>query len=591
MARRPELSDKEMARWKDRLDAANRLWKRHGMTGDSVGVHMSPFRYIDMYRGDHWTTYGWAGIDADDLVTVNMVFSNTNQLMARLSKKNPDPVVTARRRTQENESKARIRQSILSYFMYELKMKRQVDLALRDALLGPFGIVRHGYTPPEEKYKNGKMLDTYAFARPDAPWIKRIPFWDFRCDPNADSFHPDGTAKWCAFRDLIPIENFRDNPSLVRRDDLRPTVSGERAKIAGLDNRSTQNADWDGLVEVWWVWDKVERKRFAISPGSEQEVSPVVDWPVMYEDLPYDILMFNEQMDTNIPVPYPASYEMQQYELNKTRTLMSQLVKGLRRLVMVNSDAFSDETREVILKGDLGLTEILECRGEIQNALGQVGLGGFPSDLLGYEATIKTDIREAIGLSNMDRAQRVNVETATEAGGIQQGSEVIAGRNEEAFEQFWSDILRHFNQSLDFTLQPGMLIPIIGEDDMRALQSADTEMVEDGSINLKDPSEIYGEYDVKIRARSTLPEDKDRDLAKMLQLKKIFENDPTVKVAEMNSMMLELAGFDSSRFVATPEEQQQIFSQLEDQGVLNAKPQGGGGGGIDANTLRLLERR
>jgi len=588
------LSEEELRRWKGRLESAHALWKKNGMTGDSAGQPISPFKYINAYRGNQWDLGGWAGIRTEDLITVNMVFANTNQLVARMSKRNPEPVVTARRMTIENQRKARIRQAILSYFIYELKIKRQVDRALYDALVGPWGMIRHGYTPPEEKYKagSGRMLDLYSFARPDAPWVKRIPFWDFRADPNADTFYPDGSARWCAFRDLIPIRNFRDTSSLIHRDDLRPTISGERMKIAEEDQPSgSRGEDFEGMVEVWWIWDKEERKRFALSPGSQREVSEVTDWPVQYEDLPYDILMFNEQMDSNIPIPYPAIYESQQMELNKTRTLMSQLVKHLRRLVVVNRNAFSDSDRDKVEQGDLGLFEILTCDGDLNNAITQIQLGGSPEILLGYDATIKTDIREILGLSNMDRGQRINVETATEAGGVQAGSEIIAGRNEERFEEFWSSLLRHFNQALDFTLQPGMVIPIVGKDDAQALQQMQDPIT--GSIELRDPSEIYGEFDVKVRARSTLPEDKDRDLAKFMQLKQMFANDPTVKIAEMNSQALELAGFDSSRFVQSPEEQQATFDALRQEGVLNEKPKtnGAGGGGIDQNLIRMLESK
>lgn len=581
------LSETELRHWNARLEAAHKLWQRHGMTGDSVGAPNSPFRFIDMYRGDHWMAESWAGIRYEDLVTVNMVFANTNQLVARLSKRNPEPIVTARRKDAEGERKARIRQAILSYFLYELKMKRQIDQALRDALLSPFGIVRHGYTPHAEKFgKNGRLLDLYAFSRPDAPWIKRIPFWDFRADPNAENFHSDGTARWCAFRDLIPKRNFRETESLIARDDLQATVSRERQLIAGIDRRRSGDDDWSDLVEVWWIWDKEERKRFALSPGSQSEVSPVSDWPIQCEDLPYDYLAFNEQADSNIPVAYPATYAHQQQELNKTRTLMSQLVKHLRRLMVINRNAFSESERDKIEKGDLGLYEIFAVDGELANSVQNIALGGFPQELMAYEATIKTDIREIIGLSNMDRGQRINVETATEAGGVAAGSEIIAGRNEETFEDFWSSVLRHFHQALDYTLQPGMLIPIVGPEDAKALEALDDPIT--AAIELKDMDMIRGEFDVKVRARSTLPEDKDRDLAKLIHIKSTFQMDPSVKMDEVNRSIFEVAGFDSSRYVLSPEELAATQNALREEGVLGAKPASNGSGGVDANFMRML---
>lgn len=580
-----------MDRWKERLDQSHALWRNHGLTGDGQArapwSAPSPFSYMEAYRGNHWGTRGWAGLSPDDLITVNLIFSNTNQMIASLSKRNPVPVVTPQRTGESSIRSARIVQILLAYYVYELRMKRQVDRALMDALLSPFGFIRHGFTPSAEKFdSDGNLLDLDTHTKPDVPWIRRVPFWDIRIDPNASSFRPDEDARWCAFRDLIPQSDIAEHPLLKDRRDVTPTVARERRQIEeqGRDNPDL-GKDFDEFVEVWWFWDKRDQKRFAMSPGSTKLLMDPDDWPIPYEGLPFDMLAFNEQPDSNIPVSFPTGYWHQQMELNKTRTLMSRIVNSLRRLLIWNETTLTDTDKKRIAAGDLELMESIFVEGSVQEAFNQAQIGTFPSDLLAYDSTIKSDIREAIGISNMDRAQRINVESATEAGGVLQGADVIAGRNEERFELFWSDILRHFTQSLQHTMDQSTTIRIVGEADVRHLQEAQ-DFIE------VSPEDIAGEFDFRVRARSTLPENNDQELAKAAQIFNLVNASGRADVKAWINLLTELGGFDSSELTLTDEEFAATAQVLQDQGVADGQSDsGGGGGGIDPGVVRTLAAR
>lgn len=577
-----------MEDWRQRLEYAHRYWEEKGLTADPNHPN-SAARFVKYYRGDQWDNWGWAGVPKDKCITVNVTLSNTNALLGRISNRYPQPVVVSMQKTGDESARARRVELTLRYFMRELKMKRQVDRAAQDAALGPFGIIQHFYMPKLEKYnKDGKEIETYSQARPNLPGIRRRPWWDVRIDPLAESWEPDGTARWVAFRDLYTKDQLKDHPKITVRDDLMPTKSADLVQGNPRDRKLVgQSPEWQQLYEVWWVYEKTEKTLFALSPGSRKPLMDPEEWPIYWEHLPYSFLAFNEQVDTNVPMPYPAAYADQQVELNKNRTLMAELVKRLRRITLGQRGAYNDADRARLESGDLALQEFFFVDGDLAQALGQVQLGVFPQELLLYDAKIKEDIREAIGLSQMDRAQRVNVQSASEAVEIQQGSDVQISRPQEKFQDFWQDVLTRFHQGLQQVLSRDVLVPIVGTQDAAALEA-------DGEYVSVSPDDIKGQYHISIGVGSTMPENHEVRFAKAIQLKTLFKDDATVNQLELSRLAFEESGFDSKQLVQTPAQVTATQDQLMQQGLGGG--QGGGTSksaapgntGLDANFVRSL---
>lgn len=192
----PEFNKGDLEEWKQRLEHSHRYWRDNGLSGEPSNDPDQPnaFQFIEWYRGKQWGSMGWGGFAPEDLITVNVTFANTNAMMSRLSKRNPEVIVTPKRKGSAESRRARINQLVMNYFQKELKQKREVDRALLDALLSPFGCIEHIFTPHIEKFdKNGDEIETNSMARADLPGLKRRPFWDVRFDPLADSWAPDGS--------------------------------------------------------------------------------------------------------------------------------------------------------------------------------------------------------------------------------------------------------------------------------------------------------------------------------------------------------------------------------------------------------------
>jgi hypothetical protein len=564
------MSENEADLWTKRLEHAHRHWKDRGITGQG---DRSMFTYLEAYRSNQWGPSNWGFINVDEKITVNMTFSVTNTMISQLSKKNPRAVVVADNLSSEADiTGARRMQLVIQYLVDELKMKRQVDKALRDGLLLPYGIVRHGFTPTIESFdKDGNLLELYHHAKPDFPWTRRVAPWDFRADPYAETFHSDEEARWCAFRTLHTMGEIDRNPKLIHRKDLTPTVNSDRREMM---QRSRGGGDlgeeFNEFVEVWTVYDKIEKKWFACSPGARLPIREPDDWPIDWDGLPYDFLCFNDQADDNFGVPFPKVYASQQIELNKVRTLMADLVMRMRRILVVNPESLEDGSAKKLQNG-IHQLEVLMTDGADPNlVVKEFQMGGFAQELITYVALIKEDIREALGQSMMDRGQRINVESGTEAAGVLQGSAVQASRLTEAFEGFWAGILRRVGQAAQQTLSQEILVPIMGIADARAAEGS-------GDFVKIDKDSIKGEFKYTIRAKSTLAKDENQDFQKAMMLKQAFAQDTSVDQRLLNTIIIETAGLDSS-LVLTPQESQATEDELQRRGLggqENGQTQGG----------------
>ena len=97
----------------------------------------------------------------------NIMFSIVNSLVSGISRPRPD--CSADRRGRSGRfvaSSAWINEQIIRFILRERKFKEEVDMALLSAVLSPFGIVQHGYTPEVEfEDDNGTIITRFKTRR------------------------------------------------------------------------------------------------------------------------------------------------------------------------------------------------------------------------------------------------------------------------------------------------------------------------------------------------------------------------------------------------------------------------------------------
>lgn len=583
------MKESERRRWETRFDYVDRVWENFGLTGRTFNADgFDLVRAMKMYRGEmHWA--GIIGYAEPNMQTIaNSIFDAVNTTEAQIMARAPRALLFPHHRG--NAQNARIAQVALNYYKDELQFKRHVNRAQKDSLFAPFGFIIHGYTPDEEyEDDKGRRLDMNGPRMSDTPWICRKPIWDVRGDVLRGTLHPEEMG-WFSFRDFFTPEQIRRNPGMkgFRDKEIKPThkFTAEEMIPSGLEIRTSE--DYNTFVEVWTVYDRLEQKWFQWSDGVEDKIiREPDDWPIPWGGLPCSIIGFNDNMDTPFPEPYVHALMPIQEERNKIRTMMSVIARSLRRIVGVAYERLDDQSKERIKAGDLELMEFLLSNSDSANdLLDEVQIGSFPSDLMNYDRVLKEDIRELMGHSNMDRGQRINVETAEEAGNVQSGSDIHRGRNQSIVEEHWSDVFKKWTAGWrSIPRDESTLIPIVGIEDVQSLvavQGLGGTPFPDGEPLLNVPPEVIeGNYLVKIQTGSTMPRSRAEDIAmadSWLELISQFPEQGNIQHALIQSA--QARGFNPAVVLQTPEGERTTRDQVTQNpgpAVQPAPRQGGGG--------------
>jgi hypothetical protein len=502
-----------LAYWQGQMRFADEAWEEAGWKASAKiskpGSAELATQYLSAYRGQQWGADGWMGMGPESCAVTPLFFASANTFVAGLIARSPEISVLPRR--PGTADAARKIQAVLNYDVYELKMKRQWRRTVFDAFFCPFGITRHGYTPSQEfeTEKDADLLEWYAGARPDKPWIRRWTLWDTRIDASAETPDSDGDARWCGFRTLMTKDQIAKNPKMKLPRGMQATVKLTVPSPKGPRHAEKKSASPDEYFEVWSIYDKTDKSWLQIDGNYEYVLRREDAWPIPWEDLPYDALYFNPQADTLFPIPYAASIFPTVVMRNKLRTINEELIKRLRRVIPYSETLLGEGSKDK-LEG-LNLVEFIGFKGEINNAIGNIQLGGFDQSLMLYDQMLVQDVREALGQSSMDRAQRINVESATEAAGVAQGSAKAEGRNIDSLEDYLDSSVRHYAIARRATMKSDETVALLGPEDARILI---TDIKQEYlTVTTKD---MKAEVDFIIKQGSTLPDSKQRRVADAL---------------------------------------------------------------------------
>ena len=250
----------------------------------------------------------------------------------------------------------------------------------------------------------------------------------------------------------------------------------------------------------------------------------------------------------------------------------ARITRNLRRLVGLNTNAVDETVLNKLVDGEL--VEFFRLKGLPAEAIAQIQIGGFPQELLLYSQLLEQDIREASGQSLMDRGQRINVETATEASGVAQGSSELAQRIQSAFEDFTTDVMRFYMQGRRATMSEPELVPLLGFRD--AARAAEAFL----TVN---PEALAEEYDYQVVPGSMLPRDHDRDAQRATADLQVASGAAQIhNLPFLYERYWSARGIDPGQAFLSPEQTESMRAAVAGGRVL---PEEGGasgrGGGID----------
>jgi len=500
------LSKAQYKLWQDRLRFAKGVWTDKGLIGDGESTMRL---LIELNRGDQWRRAGKVfgpALREEFYATANRVFPIANSIKGDVAARNPRVQMFPNQ--PEATRMAAPVEHLINYDIRELNFKRQTNRALDHHLFGPFGIVRHGFTPSAEFETEGsektrpRRMQTYRPAKPDRPWIKAVEPWNVLIDPTQSSFHVDDGMWWMAFRDIMWLEDIKDNPNMITRENLGEYAGNVKPDWVPKTEEFDNNVDPDkeNYVEVYTVFESRERTWFQITlDGLDKTLREQDDWPIDWETLPVSIFQANEQMDTPFSMAIMDEIAPLQLEMNRLRTMMGQLVFRLIQTVGVNKNKI--DANELTKLETAEIHELIQFNVDPKDALAIVSSGTFPGqELLQFHALLDEDMRQVSGQGKMGRAERINVESATEAANVQRGQDVNTARIADAYEDFSGDVIRLYMQGRRATMEEtgDELVRIVGAIDADGMQQW-------GRVT---PGDLHGDYELQVVHGSTRKRDK-----------------------------------------------------------------------------------
>ena len=188
-----------------------------------------------------------------------------------------------------------------------------------------------------------------------------------------------------------------------------------------------------------------------------------------------------------------------------------------------------------------------------------------------------------IGVSNFDRGQRANVETAAEANQIGAGASIQKSRIQAKVEEAWTEVARISHRAmLQVEDDRKFVVPIVGDEEQEFLSQSE---VEQGfaTVTLGD---LQGEFDYFVKANSTLPLDMN---AKFVRAAGVYQavggpQSSLVNQREVVRDLVTLADQDAYRWVPGREQMKQQ-AQMESAQTEDAA---GGEAQVAQNSLAPL---
>ena len=380
-------------------------------------------RVVERYRDERQTS--------DSSCRMNILWSNTDVLMAALYSRTPAPDV--RRRWMGDDQAARdaalALERYLTYSLDTYNFDSTIRDALKDYLLVGRGTARVKLST--DTYEKEDITETVEMGEDGMPFTstettlsEEIVDQQITCEPVhwADLVIQPARCwrevEWIAFRHMLDRDELKAQFGDIGADvDFTHARDSESQETDGRDLDSESTA---GRAEVYEVFDKRNRKRVFVTLGYDKVLEE--------EDDPYGLADFYpipeplysvRTTGTLIPIPEMTLYQDQINELDMVTERIAALTDALKRRGVY--DASMDVLAQLATADDNVFLPVDNYAAMLERG----GLGGVLAEapiqniaavlqqLYQSRALIIETIFEVIGISDITRGVSADRETAT----------------------------------------------------------------------------------------------------------------------------------------------------------------------------------
>lgn len=384
---------------------------------------------------------------------------------------------------------------LLNYEWREQKVKEEIEYEIMDKDLVGYGWHKVGHTVQSEG--TGEQLKIIK----QSLYSMRLAWGDVLW--NIGARRPPFDCQWMAQRIVRPLDDIK------ARHPNAKTLKG--AMHPDIDENTYKKALYKDDIDVcvfYEIWDARTKKIYKVAEGlKDKYLDDPIDWPPYLDEFPF--LMYFDFIVPGSPRPMSAIAPWEPQILEKMVLLASAInhCKRWNRQMIVNNGAIDENALDKFERGDDGAIITNNGTGEIDKNIKLLDFGPLPTDFYQVMDRLDAIARYINGQPEFFRGGVTKTSTRTdgELDKIGQGAKWRVDRKIDRLESHLENIARHMLAHLKGNFDFEKTVKVVGETPEEVIQQLGDLYDPTTQTATFSENMITGEYDVEVRAGSTLP--------------------------------------------------------------------------------------
>lgn len=476
-----------VSRWKDRISVAEKYRER-------MEEEKGWKRYRQMYKGIYDVE-----INGRKVPVINEVFSYIQTLMSGLYFRDPYLAVNAKR--SGSIRGAKIIEAAVNYYWRELGIKQEMEIELIDT-----GLIGHGW------HKTGIIANEEGGLAVPKLYSSRVSYQDMIFNIAARRVPQD--CSWMAQKILLPVDEVK---KLYK--GLSEIKGGPHPLLKKDDYNDSMFVDDIQFAVLYEIWDRAEGKIRLLCQEHNKWLEEK-DWPKELETYAFDFLNWNPIPDEPYPLSDIAPLEPQILEKIKLFFQMLNHVKRWNRQLLMQTGLMDDTELDKFETGADG--QVILTAKDPNTGTKVLDYPPLPTDYYLIMDRLDQMIRVIGGLPEFAKGGTTQSKTRT-LGELQlmaQGATARSDRKLDCVETHCENIAKKLIAHIksNFSAMVPQIVKITGEETQEVLEAfGEAYDPNSGTVQFS-ADDITGEYDVEVKAGSTLPLNRETRKAVMGQI-------------------------------------------------------------------------
>lgn len=478
---------KEVNLWHERISIAK---KDQETWAEDSGAK----RFTKEYEGEYGIIFNTRRKNVP-IPPINEVFAYVQSDIATTYNRDPYITVNAEAGTPKG---AALWETIINYYWRVLQTKEEIEYEIIDKDLVGYAFHKVGMSFKTQGSGEALKIDDEKLYSNWLRWKDVV--W------NIGSKRPPKDCEWMAQRIVKSLDQIKKQ--FPKAKDLEGSPNPD------IDQDTYKKSMYKDDIKVgtmWEIWSATDKKIYLIAEGLKDEyLEEPKPWPEYLSEFPF--LMY---WDFAIPAkPRPMSaIAPWEAQILAEMVLMGQAInhaKRWNRQMLVNNSTIDENTQDKFERGDDGA--ILSVTGKVGNDdVRFVDFGPLPTDFYLIMDRLQAIKRKVNGQPEFVQGGVTKTQSRTigELQLIEKGATGRQDRKIDRLETHCENIARHMLAELKGNFDFEQTIKIVGETPEETVQAlGDAFDPQTGKVTFT-PQDIQGEYDVEIKAGSTLPLNKE----------------------------------------------------------------------------------